>query len=318
MFLVLLSLSFSLPLVYPHEERSFLSFMREHGLTYTGSEYHLRFGIFLSRSRFVREHNSASHSFSIGLNHLSCLTPSEYRAFLPRVRSHCRVPLARRSAAPPESWDWRDKNVIVPPSDQGQCGSAWAIHPTNVQASQWAILTGSLTPLSVWNIIDCDPKGSGCDGGFPEDAYDFVIAYQDGHFISAADYPSSGGSKGCLYDPTKAITKLVSYGSGGNSGDEIGLQQTVYEHGPGVVEIDASHTSFQLYTGGIYNEPRCSQSDLDHIMDVVGYGVEGASPYWILENSWGASWGENGFMRILRNANNMCGVATHSIFPVDQ
>jgi C1A family cysteine protease len=292
--------------------------MREHHLTYTGSEYHLRFGIFLTRFRFVREHNSASPSFTVTLNHLSCLTPSEFRAMHQRARPHSSHPLSRRSAAPPDSWDWRDKNVVVSPSDQGQCGSAWAIQPTNAQASQWAIVTGSLTPLSVWNIIDCDSSSAGCDGGLPESVYQFVIAQQDGHFMSAADYPSSGGSKGCLYDPTKAITKLVSYGTAGASGDEAALQQTVYERGPGVIAIDASHTSFQLYSGGVYSEPACSQSALDHYMGVVGYGVDGATPYWILENSWGVAWGEKGFMRIIRNANNMCGVASYSIFPVDQ
>jgi C1A family cysteine protease len=102
------------------------------------------------------------------------------------------------------------------------------------------------------------------------------------------------------------------------SGDEVALKSAVYNDGVGVVLIDGSEASFQLYTSGIYDPVSCSATTFNHEMSVVGYGIEGGVAYWILQNSWGPDWGEHGYMRLIRNAGNKCGVASSTIFPVDQ
>jgi C1A family cysteine protease len=91
----------------------------------------------------------------------------------------------------------------------------------------------------------------------------------------------------------------------------------VYNIGPISVTVDASSIQFQYYTSGIYCDTSCSQSNLNHAMLVVGYGTDESTgvDYWIIKNSWGRSWGSNGYMKMIRN-KNMCGVATAASYPI--
>ncbi|MGH0185496.1 UNVERIFIED_CONTAM: hypothetical protein FKN15_018247 [Acipenser sinensis] len=98
-------------------------------------------------------------------------------------------------------------------------------------------------------------------------------------------------------------------------GDEAALQYTVARVGPVAVGIDATRFSFHHYRGGLYYEPSCSSQKLNHAVLVVGYGTENGHDYWIVKNSWGISWGENGYVRMARNRDNNCGIATYSIVP---
>jgi cathepsin L len=292
--------------------------LREHSLTYSGAEYHLRFGLFLANSRFVREHNSANKGFTLSLNQFAVYTPSEYRAILgsrPVTREFATLHL---KVSAPDSWDWRDRGAVVPIKDQGQCGSVGAFSAIGAQESQWFITTGDLESLSEQNLMDCAEGGSACDGSWltPEVAYDYVIKSQNGYFTTEALYPYGGGGT-CKFTPAMGVSRVTGYNSI-QSGNEASLLDAVYNNGPASTFIDASHSSFQLYSSGVYNEPACSSSNLDHVGVVVGYGVSGAAPYWIFRNSWGTSWGIQGYIWMSRNKNNQCGIATNAIIPTDK
>ena len=97
---------------------------------------------------------------------------------------------------------------------------------------------------------------------------------------------------------------------------ESSLQTAVYEVGPISVSIDASHWSFQVYSSGLYYEPACSDTVLDHSVLVVGYDSSDLlNDYWIVKNSWGTGWGQEGYIWMARNANNNCGIASDATYP---
>ena len=97
-------------------------------------------------------------------------------------------------------------------------------------------------------------------------------------------------------------------------GDEENLADTVENMGPMATAIDASNWSFQLYSEGIYDEPSCSSYSLDHCVSVIGFGKENEIKYWIVRNSWGMSWGERGYIRMIW-LNNQCGIASLVLIP---
>jgi C1A family cysteine protease len=143
-----------------------------------------------------------------------------------------------------------------------------------------------------------------------------VISNQNGQFELESDYPYKAYDQSCKWDASKAITKILSY-INIKAGDENDLLNKVYSNGPVSVGIDASSWDFQLYTSGVYNEPGCSTEDLDHGVAVIGWGVSGSTPYWLVRNSWGTDWGINGYIWMSRNKQNQCGIASMAIVPVD-
>lgn len=100
------------------------------------------------------------------------------------------------------------------------------------------------------------------------------------------------------------------------SGDERALQEAVATIGPISVSIDASEQTFQFYANGIYDNPLCSSENLGHAVLLVGYGTENGLDYWLIKNSWGTEWGNDGYVKIARNKNNLCGISTQASYPL--
>jgi len=145
-------------------------------------------------------------------------------------------------------------------------------------------------------------------------AFQYVISNKG--IDTEASYPyTATGPNNCQFNPSNVGDTISSF-TDVSSGSESALQ-TAANQQPISVAIDASHNSFQLYTSGVYYEPACSSSQLDHGVLVVGYGTDNSgNDYWLVKNSWGTDWGMNGFIQMSRNKNNNCGIATAASFPI--
>jgi cathepsin L len=189
--------------------------------------------------------------------------------------------------------------------DQGQCASGWAFAAVSAQESQWFVRNG--ISLSEQNLVDCVKTGRGCEGGLPWDGYDYIIQNQSGLFELNSDYSSTSWPRGCRFNSSKAITNLQSY-IGIEKADEVDLWNM----------IDSSLLSFQLYEAGIYEDSSYSKTNLNHGVTVVGWGEDDSeTPYWIVRNSWGNSWGLFGCIGMSHNNDNQCMIATSAMIPVE-
>ncbi|OHS93105.1 Digestive cysteine proteinase 1 [Tritrichomonas foetus] len=311
-------------LLQQNEEKGFLHWMRNNNHFYTGDEYHFRLGLYLTHSRWVQEYNKQTRSFTVGVNKFSAYTPSEYRALLgyrqkpqnSKQKSGMKdidlSKMMKKNDAVPEELDWRQKGVVNKIKDQGSCGSCWAFSAIATAESSYAHKYGTLYSLSEQNLVDCTYDAHGCSGGWPGSGLDRAIFYQQGHFNSEEDYPYEGVDGACRWNPDKPIG-FVDFYVGVNVDDEEDLKTKVAILGVASVAIDAGNQPFMSYTGGIFDNPECSSIFLDHAVAAVGYGAENGVEYWIVRNSWGTDWGEEGYIRMSRNKNNQCGIAANSI-----
>jgi len=292
----------------------------------TLEEREYRYQIFKEKLDLIESHNgNAKKQFSMGINQFSDLTNEEFHDFLgfkPEYKKNGFGNPARNNFQLPKSVDWRNQNAVTDIKDQGACGSCWAFSTTGTIEGFHAIQTKKLVSLSEQNIIDCtwgEPyNNTGCEGGDMRTALQYVInnkGIDTEDSYPYADYEGEDGEENCTYS-VKNIGAVIHAVHDVISGNETDLAYAVFNC-PVSVAIDASLDSFQNYEGGIYYEPECESDlqDLDHGVLVVGYGVEDDDEYWIVKNSWGPTWGMEGYILMSRGDDNQCGIATYATFP---
>jgi cathepsin L len=309
--------------VYGDEFADFQSFVAEHKKVYSHDEFRHRFEVFQANAKFVREHEHPS--FTVALNEFADLTGEEFSRLYKgyngaNKRAAPEVFVAKDDlSAVNDTVDWRDHGAVTGVKNQGQCGSCWSFSATGSMEGQHFLSgQGALVGLSEQNLVDCSTTqgNQGCNGGLMDDAFQYVITNKG--IDSESSYPyTATGPNTCQFDASNVAATIDSY-TDVSSGDENALMQAAASIGPISVAIDASHSSFQFYSGGVYSEPACSSSQLDHGVLVVGYGTyQGSTKYWLVKNSWGASWGiQGGYIMMSRDANNQCGIATSASYPV--
>ncbi|KAM9777535.1 procathepsin L-like [Neosynchiropus ocellatus] len=237
----------------------------------------------------VLKHNTyGNHSFSITMNRFADQSPDDWRSPRTRIGS---ATFRRASAFPylntridlPDAVDWRYWGYVTPVKDQGDCAASWAYSATGALEGQYFRKTRVLVSLSEQQLIDC--FFGTCSVGFFQQAW--------------------------LDLRTDGVVDTASYSVLAEAG--LGSLATV---GPVAAYVDASQPTFQLYNGGIYDEPKCSSRLVDHAVLIVGYGTENGKDYWLVKNSFGVGWGEAGYIRMSRNKNNQCGIATYTGYPL--
>jgi len=287
-----------------------------------GIQEEFRRELFAANLELIYAHNMLADqgfkSYRMAVNNFTDMSNYEFRRFynglrMPEVRvSHNTF--YRTGVQLPATVDWRTKGVVTPVKNQEQCGSCWAFSAVASIEGQHALKTKTLVSLSEQNLVDCSTaEGNfGCGGGLMDYAFKYV---EDAKGIDTeASYPYEAIDDSCKFKSSNVGATIKSY-TDVQAGSEAALQEAVANIGPISVAIDASQTSFQFYSSGVYDEPNCSSQQLDHGVTAVGYGTQSGKDYWLVKNSWGTSWGTAGYILMSRNKNNQCGIATMSSYP---
>ncbi|CAH1971993.1 unnamed protein product [Acanthoscelides obtectus] len=291
-------------------------FKVDHGKAYRSfRDEQARFTIFQSNLRTIEQHNAkyenGEETYYLKVTQFADMTPEEFKDFLAlqeesKPNLDLEVLEVDSTVAVPDSFDWRSQGVVLEVKNQGQCGSCWSFSATGCLEGQNAIKHNQHISLSEQNLMDCSRSygNNGCSGGLMTNAFFYV---KDHGINSEAKYPYEGRLQACRYDSGQSILHIDNVYTVKQSEDA--LQAVVAAQlGPVAVGVDAS--SFSLYGGGVFNPNSCSSSSLNHGVLAVGYGRDGNNDYWIVKNSWGAGWGENGYIKMIRNHGNRCGIVS--------
>ncbi|KAL5987862.1 Senescence-specific cysteine protease sag39 [Asimina triloba] len=290
------------------------TWMIQYGRVYKdAAEKQLRFEIFKDNVEQIEAFNNAGgQSYNLGINQFADLTNEEFVAthngFRPSPKRMATPFRYENVTAVPATMDWRKKGAVTPIKNQQQCVAA-AEGITKLR-------TGKLISLSEQELVDCDTQeDQGCSGGYMDNAFGFI---QKHGLTTEANYPYEASDGTC--NTKKEADRAASIKSHEDvpANSEKALLKAVASQ-PVSVAIDASGFDFQFYKSGIFSGP-CG-TDLDHGVAAIGYGtVEEQTMYWLVKNSWGTTWGEEGYIRMEREVEakeGLCGIAMMASYPTD-
>jgi hypothetical protein len=245
------------------------------------------------------------------VNQFSDLTSAEFaKLYLSPFKSTRERTFTTLPAATATSVDWRTSGAVTPVKNQGQCGSCWSFSTTGSVEGAWKIAGNTLVSLSEQQLMDCSTAegNQGCNGGLMDDAFKYIIS--NGGLDTEADYPYTARDGVCNSAKQSKHAASITGFTDVPANSETQLAAAV-ALGPVSVAIEADQSGFQSYTSGVFSGPCGTQ--LDHGVLAVGY----TDSYWIVKNSWGASWGDQGFIYMARGkgASGICGIAMMASYP---
>ncbi|XP_062095880.1 zingipain-2-like [Humulus lupulus] len=287
----------------------------------------MRFDIFKDNMNYVEKFNKgANRSYELGINRFADLTDEEFLSHFTGYKQSPLVPtrssgeysssfkyLNLTASEIPTSMNWRDKGAVTDVKDQRKCGCCWAFSTVAAVEGITQIKTGNLVSLSEQQLVDCSTENNGCNGGTMERAFEYIIKNQG--ITTETDYPYKERDDSICQTGT-ATVKISGYEKVPENSEEDLLKAVSMQ--PVSIGIEATK-SLKLYKSGVFTGDDCGD-DINHAVTFVGYGrsEEDGSKYWLAKNSWGEDWGENGYVKIMRDVESsqgVCGIATDASYP---
>ena len=283
----------------------------------------------IENDKFIQEHNFKNLTYTLGHNQFSGMDSHEYSEYLgfngPYI-SHSNLRTENIELKDlPASVNWITNGGVTGVKDQGQCGSCWSFSTTGALEGAYFTKYGSLPSFSEQQLVDCDNrknggKDMGCNGGLMDNAFNWIE--KNGGLCTEEDYPYVSGTTKtggtcqteCNVVDNSAVKSFVDVSKSSDQKMMEALSQQ-----PVSVAIEADQKEFQLYKSGVFTGT-CG-TNLDHGVLVVGYGTESDGDYYIVKNSWGTTWGSNGYIYFGRGdqynkGNGQCGVLLQASYPL--
>jgi C1A family cysteine protease len=327
LFACLISIAVALPALKQGEYNFLFSkWMKQHSKAYTTpQERSQRLAIFTANLDYIRAHQAnPNRTWELKMNQFGDLSNDEfvgiYTGYTPIQRSYIRaknekvITLPQRILA--TDIDWRSKNKVTPIKDQGQCGSCWAFSAVGSTESCYAVENNvdATVQASEQQLVDCGgAEGNmGCNGGLMDYAFQFIIDNKG--ICTESGYPYTARDGTCQKTCTKTLT--ISGFTDVPANDATQLLAAVQTR-PISIAVDAGGSDWQFYSGGVLNDQGCGTS-LDHGVLAVGHITSGSTPYWIVKNSWGTSWGAQGYIYIADQGGKgagICGINMDPSYP---
>ena len=278
----------------------------------------MRQQVFNSNVDIINAHNARAaaglETWTMGVNQFTDLTPAEFKKQIsnPFQRSSLRNETWLKTVGPLDAIDWRTKGAVTPVKNQGQCGSCWSFSTTGSTEGAWQIAGHPLVSLSEQQLMDCSTAEGdhSCQGGLMDYAFKYII--ENKGLDTEADYPYMMKNEACNSAKEKTVAATITSFTDVPANSEAQLMAALAK-GPVSIAIEADQAGFQSYKSGVFSGP-CGVK-LDHGVLAVGYTADA----WIVKNSWGATWGDAGYIMLARNNNppsGTCGLLLQPSYPI--
>ena len=304
-------------------EAAWAAWKVQHNKTYGGPEETHRFNVFKNNLRIVQDHNAQKKNYTLALNQFADLTNKEFASLytgasvvFKKANQDCPTPTLRATVAVPDTLDWRTQGRVGPVKNQAMCGSCWAFSSTGALEGLAAAKTGKIPSFSEQQLVDCT-TGSwgnyGCGGGWVQNSFHYVMQKGIG---GEDEYPYKGVDQSC--QDSKVTNPFKISGCANVDTNSVDALKQALQNGPVSIYVEADTSAFQMYSSGVVDDTSCfSEGQIDHAVLAVGYTKDA----WIVKNSWGSSWGQNGYIQIsqdiTKDARGICGIlSTPNVYPL--